>query len=164
MEPNSETKLRIAGIVKESVCDGPGIRFTIFVQGCPHRCEGCHNAHTHDPEGGYEITIGEILNGIESLELLDGITFSGGEPFSQAAALSELARSCRDRGLSILTYTGYVYENILDRLETPGWSELLAQTDILIDGPYLHEKATHEIPFLGSHNQRILDLNRIRET
>jgi anaerobic ribonucleoside-triphosphate reductase activating protein len=150
--------LRIAGITKESVCDGPGIRFTIFVQGCFHDCPGCHNPQTHDPNGGYEITIAEILAMIDTNPLLDGVTFSGGEPFLQAGALAELAESCRQRGLSVMTYTGYYYDELIGQPQNADWQKLLQLTDILVDGPYIQEEATPTVPFLGSSNQRLREL------
>ncbi|MDR3108202.1 MAG: anaerobic ribonucleoside-triphosphate reductase activating protein [Planctomycetaceae bacterium] len=147
--------LRIAGLMKESVCDGPGIRFVVFVQGCFHNCSGCHNPQTHNPEGGAEISIDELLKMIDSNPLLDGVTFSGGEPFLQAAALAKLAEHCNRRGLSVMTYSGYHYEDIVETSENTAWRELLRRTDILVDGPFIPEKATHEIPFCGSSNQRV---------
>lgn len=148
--------LRVAGFVKESVCDGPGIRFTIFVQGCFHNCEGCHNPHTHDPNGGYDITIDEFLKMIDSNPLLEGVTFSGGEPFLQAESLVDLAKECRERGLSIVTYTGYLHEEIVKESENAAWQELLELTDILIDGPFVRELETHGKIFRGSSNQKIV--------
>ena len=100
-------ELRIAGIVNESVVDGPGLRFVIFTQGCPHQCSGCHNPKTHDETGGYLITIDEILTMINQAKLISGVTFSGGEPFIQAAKLAYLASKIRDIGLDIVTYTGF---------------------------------------------------------
>ncbi|MCI9640020.1 MAG: 4Fe-4S cluster-binding domain-containing protein [Emergencia sp.] len=85
MEHNNEQTLRIAGVVKESIVDGPGIRFVVFSQGCPHHCPGCHNAVTHDFEGGYDCSIERILAEIDANPLLDGVTFSGGEPVCQPA-------------------------------------------------------------------------------
>ena len=152
--------LRIAGIEKESVCDGPGIRFTVFAQGCFHRCKGCHNPQTHDPTGGYDITVGELLEMIDANPLLDGITLSGGEPFLQAGVLAGFAAECRNRGLSVMTYTGYLYEDIL-KSENTDWHELLRQIDILVDGPFIRERATPERPFCGSSNQRVLELKMV---
>ena len=69
-------KLRIAGTVNDSIVDGPGIRFTVFVQGCPHNCRGCHNPQTHDFNGGTITDTEELLEKIKSNPLLDGVTFS----------------------------------------------------------------------------------------
>lgn len=151
--------LRIAGVVNDSIVDGPGIRFTIFTQGCPHHCPGCHNPQTHDFSGGTDISIEELFTKIVANPLLDGVTFSGGEPFSQAEALAALANEIhKQTKLNVVTYTGYTFEQIHDRcVENPSWKALLEQTDILIDGPYMQEKQSYEIRFRGSTNQRYLD-------
>jgi anaerobic ribonucleoside-triphosphate reductase activating protein len=94
--------VRIAGIIEESIVDGPGIRMVIFAQGCPHRCKGCHNPETHDFEGGYLMSLEDIVQLPSRNPLLDGVTFSGGEPFSQAKAFSMLGRRFKDLGLDIL--------------------------------------------------------------
>ena len=105
-------ELRIAGTANDSIVDGPGIRFTIFTQGCPHHCEGCHNPQTHDFSGGKLADTDELLDRIRSNPLLDGVTFSGGEPFCQAEALAELGSRIRSLGLNIVTYTGYTFEEL----------------------------------------------------
>ena len=76
-------KLQVAGIVRESVVDGPGIRLAFYVQGCPHRCPGCHNPQTWDPAGGREMTLSDLRQLILGADGIDGVTFSGGEPFAQ---------------------------------------------------------------------------------
>ncbi|MDR2345435.1 MAG: anaerobic ribonucleoside-triphosphate reductase activating protein [Planctomycetaceae bacterium] len=157
---NNHTKIRVAGFAKESVVDGPGIRFVVFVQGCLRACPDCHNPHTHDLYGGEEITIDDILTMIDSNPLLDGITFSGGEPFLQAKALSELAKKCKKRNLSIVVYTGFYYNELLADKNNHNWQELLNQTDILIDGPFEREKKTTELAFCGSSNQNFLTLRQ----
>ena len=73
--------LRVAGTVAESIVDGPGLRYTVFVQGCPHGCPGCHNPQTHDFAGGTEMTVQALLDDIARFPHLKGITLSGGEPF-----------------------------------------------------------------------------------
>ena len=150
--------IRIAGIVPESVTDGPGVRFVIFTQGCPHRCPGCHNPHTHDPNGGYEIGIDDILDQIRQNPLLDGVTFSGGEPFLQAANLAAIARACHEINLTVMTYTGFLHEEILSN-DNADWQTLLRETDILVDGPFVQELATMSLSFRGSSNQRMIALN-----
>lgn len=150
-------ELRIAGTVNDSIVDGPGIRFTIFTQGCPHDCKGCHNPQTHDFGGGSIVDTDELLSKIKSNPLLDGVTFSGGEPFCQAHILAELGKEIKELGLDIITYTGYTFEELYSGREKNGWKELLDVTDILIDGPFIEEKRDWEIPFRGSSNQRYLD-------
>ena len=155
----SNSTLRINGFYAESVVDGPGIRYAIFTQGCPHHCEGCHNPQTHDFNDGYDIEINTILDDIFSDPILQGVTFSGGEPFCQAAALSEIAIEVHKKGLNIVTFTGYLYENLLEKAKTdPNIESLLKQTDILIDGPFILAQRDLTLKFRGSRNQRILYL------
>jgi anaerobic ribonucleoside-triphosphate reductase activating protein len=161
LKANNHLFLRIAGIVKESVVDGPGLRYVIFTQGCPHACIGCHNPETHDFNGGYEIAIDEILQSISKIKLLSGITLSGGEPFAQAAACAKLAELTKKRGLSVVTYSGYYYAELLDMAKTnSSAAALLAATDILIDGPYDQTKRDLNLPFRGSSNQEIYFLSK----
>jgi anaerobic ribonucleoside-triphosphate reductase activating protein len=152
-------ELRIAGITRESVVDGPGMRLVIFTQGCPHNCPGCHNPETHDLAGGKLMDSTEIINEIEQAHLIRGVTFSGGEPFLQANALAKIATAVRRHGLDIVTYTGFLFESLLKRAATePDVSALLTQTDILIDGPYIKEERDLRLAFRGSRNQRLIDV------
>jgi len=91
-------KIRIAGMIQESIVDGPGIRYVIFAQGCKHNCPGCHNSHTHSFEGGVEVEIGVILQQLKSNPLLDGITLSGGEPFEQAGLFCRTCTRSKEDG------------------------------------------------------------------
>lgn len=150
-------ELRIAGTVNDSIVDGPGIRFTIFTQGCPHNCEGCHNPQTHDFSGGTLVDTDELLEKIKGNPLLDGVTFSGGEPFCQAHVLAELGKEIKALGMDIITYTGYTFEKLYENREQNGWGELLSVTDYLIDGPFILDKKDWEIKFRGSSNQRYID-------
>ena len=150
-------KLRIAGTVNDSIVDGPGIRFTIFTQGCPHNCEGCHNPQTHDFNGGTIVDTDELLEKIKGNPLLDGVTFSGGEPFCQADALAELGREVKALGLNVITYTGYTFEKLYEKRSENGWGKLLEVTDHLIDGPFVLAQKDWEIKFRGSSNQRYID-------
>ena len=150
--------IRLAGVVQESIVDGPGIRYTIFTQGCPHHCPGCHNPESHDPAGGYERDTEELLAEFRKNPLLKGMTFSGGDPFLQAAPLSRLAEAVHTLGKDILVYTGYTMEYLLAHLEEqPGWRELLEQTDVLIDGPFIQQQKSLGLRFRGSANQRYID-------
>lgn len=151
--------LRIAGYTKESVVDGPGIRFVIYAQGCPHGCAGCHNPETWDFNGGEEIAVKEILSLIQDTQLLQGVTFSGGEPFAQAEAMAAVAEQVKGMGLDLVTYTGYVFEDLLEMSkEAEGVKQLLERSDILVDGPYLESERDLSVPFRGSANQRFLDV------
>ena len=156
-------ELRIAGMVNDSIVDGPGIRFTIFVQGCPHNCEGCHNPQTHDFNGGTVTTTEELLEKIKGNPLLDGVTFSGGEPFCHAEELSLLGKQIKELGLNVITYTGYTFEQLFENREKNHWGELLEVTDYLIDGPFILTKKDWEIKFRGSSNQRYIDCQKSLE-
>ncbi|NLM09201.1 MAG: anaerobic ribonucleoside-triphosphate reductase activating protein [Clostridiaceae bacterium] len=155
------TYIRIAGIIKESIVDGPGIRMVVFAQGCKHKCPGCHNPQTHSFEGGELVTVDSIIEQAKKNPLLDGITFSGGEPFEQAEAFTSLAREAKKLNLDIMTYTGYTYEYIIkNSYKHRGWDTLLNETDILVDGRYEEDKRNLLLKFRGSENQRIIDVNR----
>lgn len=152
--------MRIANTVNDSIVDGPGLRFAIFTQGCPHHCPGCHNPETFDPQGGQEISVEELVARMGKNPLIQGLTLTGGEPFAQAADCAKLARAAHDVGWTVWTYTGYTLEAILAS-QDPAWQELLRCTDVLVDGPFIQEQKSYELPFRGSRNQRLI---RVRET
>jgi len=155
--------IRIAGIIKESIVDGPGIRMVVFAQGCKHKCPGCHNPETHSFDGGSLVTVDSILEQAKRNLLLDGVTFSGGEPFEQAEAFAALAKGVKKLNLDIMTYTGYTYEYLRENSSRHrGWSALLDETDILVDGRYESDKRNLLLKFRGSENQRIIDVNRTK--
>ncbi|MBQ9932138.1 MAG: radical SAM protein [Firmicutes bacterium] len=131
----------------------------IVVQGCPHRCEGCHNPQTHDFSGGNEVSAETILSEIKSDPLLSGVTFSGGEPFCQAEALAELAKEIHALGLDLMVYSGWTLEQLQEKAKKEeGVKALLEQTDILVDGPFILAERDLELDFRGSRNQRVLYL------
>ncbi len=155
----NKTPLRLAGVVRESIVDGPGIRMAVFVQGCPHHCKGCHNQHTWSFEGGYESSVERVLEEAAKDKLLMGITLSGGEPFTQAEALTVLSKRARAMGLNIFCYTGYTFEQLYEQFpEHPEYKELLEQCDWLVDGRFVEEEMSLMLHFRGSRNQRILDV------
>ena len=159
MACNSAPQLRISGVIEESIVDGPGFRYVIFTQGCPHGCPGCHNPQTHDFNGGTLIDPLCLLPEIDENPLLSGVTFSGGEPFVQPKALLPLAREIKKRGLHLLIYSGYTYEQLSALARTDqAIAELLRLCDTLIDGPYVEEERDLTLHFRGSSNQRILQL------
>lgn len=155
--------MRIYGVVTDSIVDGPGYRTSVFAQGCPHHCPGCHNPESHDPEGGTEWTLDAVEAKFTGNPLLDGITLTGGEPFAQPAACAELARRAHEKGLNVWTYSGYTYEKLLDMAQQePAVADLLARTDVLVEGPFLQEQRSLELLFRGSKNQRIIDMAATR--
>ena len=151
-------EIRIAGTMSESIVDGPGFRYTVFVQGCPHNCRGCHNPQTHDMSGGRLVDTDELFNECTENPLNRGVTFSGGEPFLQAAALYELGKRFRERGMSIWCYSGWTFEELLKLGEDV--QKLLSVVDVLVDGHYIEERRTLSLPFRGSDNQRLVDVRR----
>ncbi len=162
--------IRISGTANDSIVDGPGIRYTVFTQGCPHGCKGCQNPQTHDFNGGMVIDSGILIDEIRKNPLLDGVTFSGGEPFCQAKVLSEMGRQIKKEGLNIVTYTGYLFEYLVKNADDQnGYMELLKYTDILIDGRFEIDKRSIDALFKGSTNQRLIDcqksllLNKVTE-
>ena len=148
--------LDLSGIVSDSIVDGPGIRTAIFSQGCPHHCPGCHNPETWAFGCGTQIPVEAVAEIVQSNPLCRGVTFSGGEPFAQAAAFAKLARLLKAQGYEVASYSGYTFEELLKGSEDQ--KRLLASIDVLIDGRFLQAQKSLEIAFRGSRNQRILDV------
>ena len=149
--------LNISGIVDDSIVDGPGLRYTIFVQGCPHGCPECHNPQTHSFEENKRVTLGQLMSEIKENPLLYGVTFSGGEPLCQAAALLPLAKEIKKLGLNLFIYTGSIFEDLLKE-QNPDIMALLQQGDFLVDGPFVEAKKNLSLRFRGSENQRLIDV------
>lgn len=152
-------RLRISGLVNDSIVDGPGLRFTIFVQGCPHHCEGCHNPQTHSFKGGKKVFSSKIIKQISSNPLLYGVTFSGGEPFMQAKKLLNIAKFVKEQGLELACYTGFLFEELYSD-KVPYARELLSFLDILIDGKFVLSQKSMDLKFKGSKNQRTIDVQK----
>ncbi len=153
--------LNLAGFLARSAANGPGIRAVIWVQGCPIRCSECFNPEFWSFSPANLITPDDLANRIIAIKGIDGVTFSGGEPFSQADGLAFVGEQVKKAGLTVITYTGYTYEYLTSHPD-PGRDRLLAVTDLLIAGPYIGELACTD-PYIGSSNQQIIDLSgRIR--
>ena len=150
--------LELSGIVSDSIVDGPGIRTTVFSQGCPHHCPGCHNPETWEFGCGTRIPVEAVVEIVQSNPLCRGVTFSGGEPFAQADAFARLAILLKEKGYEVASYTGYTFEALLSGTEDQ--KLLLGTLDILIDGPFIQAQKSLEIAFRGSRNQRILDVKK----
>lgn len=152
-------QLRLAGVIRESIVDGPGIRFVVFAQGCPHQCIGCHNPQSWPFDGGFIAQPRQIIEEMLKNPLVKGLTISGGEPFCQSAAMAQLAQAARQNGFDVITYTGFTFEKLLEQVKTdPAVLELLCYTDILIDGPFIQDLKSYELRFKGSSNQRMIDV------
>jgi len=153
----TEKDIRIAGTIDDSIVDGPGLRMTIFFQGCLRGCEGCHNPESWPIDGGREETVESLLAKIDKNPLLTGVTFSGGEPLLRAGALLPLAEGIRERGLDLAIYSGWTIEEALEDGDEDVLA-LLGYASVLVDGPFIMARKSMLLPFRGSGNQRILDV------
>ena len=157
--------IRLYGLVTDSIVDGPGFRTAIFTQGCPYHCPGCHNPESQPFEGGTVWTLDDVEKKFTGNPLLDGITLSGGEPAEQAAACAELARRAHAKGLNVWLYSGSTLEKLNERAKTDeDLRQLLAEADVLVDGPFILAERSLELDFCGSRNQRVIDMNQTRQT
>jgi anaerobic ribonucleoside-triphosphate reductase activating protein len=149
--------MRLSGITPESFVDGPGLRYVIFTQGCLHSCPHCHNQGSWDINGGKEYSVKQVRRLLKQQKSPKrGVTFSGGEPFLQAAELAEVEAAAHQKGWDVVTYTGFTFEE-LNEGGDDGVKALLAASDILIDGRYIHELRSINLQFRGSSNQRVID-------
>ena len=151
--------IRIFGTAEDSIVDGPGIRFAVFTQGCPHHCPGCHNPESHPFEGGRTVDTAQIIAQMTQNPLLDGLTLSGGDPMCQPEACLELTKGAKAAGLNVWCYTGYTWEALL-RENDPARMALLQAVDVLVDGPFILAQRSLELKFCGSRNQRLIDVPR----
>ncbi|MBR3764302.1 MAG: anaerobic ribonucleoside-triphosphate reductase activating protein [Clostridia bacterium] len=150
-------KIRIFGTAMDSIVDGPGIRFAVFTQGCPHHCEGCHNPESHDFSGGREETTDALIAQMLENPLLDGLTLSGGDPLCQPDACAELARAAHAAHMNVWCYTGWTWEALMQQAD-PAVLALLQEVDVLVDGPFVLAQRSLELTFCGSRNQRLIDV------
>lgn len=158
-----EDHIDLYGEVPDSIVDGPGLRYGVFVQGCTHGCPGCHNPESQPVEGGTPTAIADIVARIRSNGLISGVTLSGGEPFEQSAACAELARQLKEAGYSVWAYSGYLYEDLLARAQhDEGTARLLDLIDVLVDGPFVESLKSYTLTWCGSSNQRVIDMARTR--
>ena len=140
--------LKIAGVQKESIVDGPGIRYVVFTQGCPHHCKGCHNPQTHDFSGGSDVSIEKIAEDIKKNPMIKGVTISGGEPFMQAKQVSRLIDDLKDKNYDIMVYKGYNFENLVKNAD---------ENNGYMDGRFVEELKNENTIFRGSTNQRAIE-------
>jgi anaerobic ribonucleoside-triphosphate reductase activating protein len=146
--------LRIGAALPVTEVAGPGRRFALWVQGCERHCNGCSNAKFWDPLGGQEISVERLSSEILATPTIEGVTFIGGEPFLQAGGLSKLASLIKPSGLSVITYTGFTFQELVNAGNND-FSVLLNLTDLLVDGPYIEELKGHPVPWIGSKNQML---------
>ena len=151
--------MRIAGLVQDSIVDGPGLRFTVFAQGCERCCDGCQNPSAMDLDGGSEMAVGEIIAEMDINPLTDGLTLTGGEPFLQAADCVLLAAAAREKGLNVWIYSGATFEELLVLADSDSSvGELLGLCDVLVDGRFILGERSLSVKWRGSRNQRVVDL------
>ncbi len=145
--------MQVAGIVRDSIVDGIGVRDVVFVQGCKHHCVGCHNPNTWNPKGGQTTTVCELLEALADSS--NDITISGGEPLDQLTELYEFIRVSNEyHGKKVWLFTGYQYEEVPLRI----WRRLAKFVDVVIDGKFVEELKDPALRFRGSSNQRVIDL------
>lgn len=145
--------LNISGFVEHSRVNGPGTRFVLWVQGCSIGCKECFNVHTWDAAPKNVISVSDMAKKILDTPGIDGVTFTGGEPFEQSAALAALGHLLRQNKLTVVTFTGYTLEQIRQK-NHEGWNALMSCTDLLIDGPYIHALEANLL-WRGSSNQKL---------
>src|SRR5436190_7142258 len=153
----TDRRLRVAQTVPCTEAEGPGRRFALWFQGCPLRCPGCCNPEMLPFEGGQPISVADLLGQIRTAAAahqLEGITLLGGEPLAHAAGAAALARGAHALGLTVMVFSGYRLEEARSSTD-PAVQTLLADTDILVDGPYLREQPEGRRRWLGSANQRV---------
>ncbi len=165
--------LRISRALPFTRVNGPGKRFSLWVQGCrgvpqlsgvTKHCEGCWNKHTWSRKAGSVVSVDDVFALVEEAVHkygVEGITFSGGEPFQQAEGLAELARRCKEQGLNVVVFTGYTHEYLCSEHTPLGADELLRHVDLLIDGPYTARLRVEDAPLRGSSNQRLVPLTEV---
>ena len=153
--------MRVAGTVQDSIVDGPGLRFTLFTQGCIHNCNGCHNQETIPVDAGTEMSTGDVIKEMLRNPLTDGLTLSGGEPFLQAGDCAQIAEAAKGAGFNVWAYTGYTFEKLMEKAkQEQDIFDLLSIIDVLVDGPFMLDKRSLSIKWRGSTNQRILDVKK----
>jgi anaerobic ribonucleoside-triphosphate reductase activating protein len=152
--------VRVARFLAATRAEGPGVRTAVWVQGCRIRCPGCFNPHMWSFRGGEQVTPEELTARILAAGT-EGLTLLGGEPFDQAGALAEVAREVGRAGRSVMTFTGYTYEELTRAAEAgrEDVAALLDATDLLVAGPFLRDRIDTARPWVGSTNQEFILLS-----
>ncbi|KAA6450855.1 anaerobic ribonucleoside-triphosphate reductase activating protein [Bacillus swezeyi] len=151
----SEAPMKVMNIIHDSIVDGEGLRTVVFLAGCPHMCEGCHNKQSWNINNGFDMSVDEVFEEIMKNPLTN-VTYSGGEPLLHASELIELSEKIRKHSeKDIWLYSGYTYEQILSNEKH---SALLAYCDVLVDGPFEIKNRDLTLLYRGSSNQRIIEL------
>ena len=157
---NDDSKLiRLAGIAENSLVNGKGLRKVFFSQGCSHHCEGCFNQHTWEFAGGRMFDMDELIQKVKDEPFLDGVTFSGGDPFQQADKFAYLAKKLHEANINIWAYTGYTFEELMKLAQTnPHIKQMINNVDVIVDGRFMKDKMSENLKYCGSSNQRVIDV------
>ena len=157
--------VRLAGIVYESLVNGPGMRRVFFAQGCKHKCEGCFNPETHSFDGGEIMDMDKLIKDVLDNPMLKGVTFSGGDPIEQADSFSYMAKVFKNSNLNILWYTVYTFEELLEAMKIDtSLRDFLNNIDVLVDGKFEINNKKEGLKYKGSSNQRIIDVKKSLDT
>lgn len=148
-----EDLLSVAITVPRTEAEGPGMRYALWVQGCPFRCRGCCNPEYLSFSGPSQHKSPDDLAREVIAASVEGVSLLGGEPFAQARPLSRFARLVREAGLTVMVYTGYTLEELRSADAPDGAALLLAETDLLVDGRYEESLRTTTRRWVGSENQ-----------
>ena len=163
---SNSTTVQVAQVVPVTQAEGPGTRFAIWVQGCPLRCPGCCNPEMLPFKGGEATEVDDLIDQIKQAMFdadgkpqIEGLTLLGGEPFAHADGLSQVATIAHELGLSVMIFSGFTLEALKEKSDS-SVNQLLAHTDILVDGPYLKDQPDPSRRWIGSANQRIHFLSK----
>lgn len=157
-------EIRIFGVANDSIVDGPGLRYSIYTQGCSHHCKGCHNRESWSFDGGQVTTIGKIIDDIKKNKLVNDVTLSGGDPFDQPKPVASLVRQLKNNGYHLWAYSGYTFDELKSKAEADAdIKTILDNIDVLVDGPFEEDKKSLSLKWRGSTNQRIIDVIKTRK-
>lgn len=146
---------RILEIIKGTTVDGPGFRTSIYMSGCSHKCQGCHNPQSWDENSGEEMSLEEIMAIVEEEDF--DVTLTGGDPLYNPEHTRVLVESIKEKGYNVWIYTGYTWEEILSSEKL---MSAIKKADVLVDGPYVESLRDLDLLFRGSSNQRLIDIKR----
>ncbi|WP_411350209.1 anaerobic ribonucleoside-triphosphate reductase activating protein [Paenibacillus sp. WLX2291] len=156
--------MHICGYIPESINEGHGMRAVVFISGCRHACPGCFSPHTWSFTAGEPFTASlqqELIDGMARNPLLDGLTIAGGDPFFSADEVAGFVEKVRAQlpQLSIWIYSGFTWEEIFLQ-QSPKYLKLLSLCDVLIDGRFEKSLRDVSLPYRGSSNQRVIDVQQ----
>ncbi|AIV03439.1 anaerobic ribonucleoside-triphosphate reductase activating protein [Candidatus Malacoplasma girerdii] len=151
--------IRLAGIAENSLVNGPGLRKVFFSQGCRHHCKNCFNPTTWTFDAGKMVDMDQLISQVKNETFLDGVTFSGGDPFQQPEAFAYLGKEIHKLGINIWIYTGYSWEQLMILAKKfPSIQTMIENCDAIVDGRYMEEYMDDYLKYRGSANQRIINV------